>query len=84
MPLGRDQGEIAAHVERVGAGIKVGKNSSPRTIARAVERVLAEPHFRDAARRMAEATAAETAEDHAVTELEALAGKSTRIRQNSR
>ncbi|XVQ89924.1 glycosyltransferase [Microbispora siamensis] len=40
VPLGRDQIEVARHVELAGAGIAVSKNASPRTIARAVDRVL--------------------------------------------
>ncbi|MFF7244362.1 glycosyltransferase [Embleya sp. NPDC008237] len=73
VPLGRDQIEVAAHVRLAGAGVTVGKGSSARTIARAVERVLNDPSYRSAARRMASAISAETATDRAVVELEALA-----------
>ncbi|WP_214410986.1 glycosyltransferase [Sphaerisporangium fuscum] len=76
-PQGRDQGEVARHVERAGAGITVGKNASPRAIARAVDRVLHEPSYRREARRLAGEIAAETATDRAVAELEALAGRTT-------
>ncbi|WP_182909437.1 glycosyltransferase [Microbispora sp. H13382] len=75
LPLGRDQGEVARHVELAGAGITVSKNASPRTIARAVDRVLSEPSFRREARRLAAEIAAETATDRAVAELESLTGR---------
>ncbi|TDD23384.1 glycosyltransferase [Nonomuraea diastatica] len=73
MPLGRDQREVARHVEHAGAGITVSKSSSPRTIARAVDRVLHDPSYRREAQRLGVEIAAETATDRAVTELEALA-----------
>ncbi|MDI2124598.1 glycosyltransferase [Yinghuangia seranimata] len=76
VPLGRDQVEVAHHVETTGAGVTVGKKSSARAIARAVERVLNDPTFRQAAQRMADEIAAETRTDLAVAELEALAGVS--------
>jgi MGT family glycosyltransferase len=74
IPQGRDQGEVARHVELAGAGITVRRNASPRVIARAVERVLSDPSYRSAARRLADEIAAETADDRAVAEIEALAG----------
>ncbi|MFB4262333.1 glycosyltransferase [Nonomuraea sp. GTA35] len=77
MPQGRDQPEVARHVELAGAGITVGKNASARTIARAVERILREPSYQREARRMAAEIAAETATDRAVAELEALAERTT-------
>ncbi|GAA2219703.1 hypothetical protein GCM10009850_121230 [Nonomuraea monospora] len=73
MPQGRDQPEVARHVESAGAGITVGRNASSRTIAQAVERILREPSYRWHARRMAAAIAADTATDLAIAELEALA-----------
>ncbi|GAA0951890.1 glycosyltransferase [Actinocorallia libanotica] len=73
IPQGRDQGEVASHVARVGAGVTVGKKASPAAIARAVERVLNGPSYRSAAQRVAAEIAAETATDHAVAEIESLA-----------
>ncbi|MEO3783682.1 glycosyltransferase [Actinocorallia sp. B10E7] len=73
IPQGRDQGEVARHVERTGAGVTVSKSAPPRTIARAVDRVLNDPSHRREAQRMAAEIAAETATDKAVAELEALA-----------
>ncbi|MFC6937049.1 glycosyltransferase [Actinomadura yumaensis] len=78
MPLGRDQGEVARRVDLAGAGITVGKGASPRTIARAVEKVLHDPSYRREARRLADEIAAETATDRAVAELEALAERAGR------
>ncbi|WP_067186722.1 glycosyltransferase [Microtetraspora niveoalba] len=77
VPLGRDQSEVARHVELAGAGITVSKNASPRTIARALDRVLHEPSYQREARRLATEIAAETATDRAVAELEALAERAT-------
>ncbi|GAB3162528.1 glycosyltransferase [Microbispora hainanensis] len=77
VPLGRDQTEVARHVEIAGAGITVSKNASPRTIAHAVERVLGDSSYLREARRLAAEIAAETATDRAVAELEALAGRAT-------
>ncbi|MEU9021270.1 glycosyltransferase [Actinomadura sp. NPDC048394] len=75
MPLGRDQTEVARHVELDGAGVTVRKDASPRTIARAVDRVLHDPSYRRRAQDLAAEIAAETATDRAVAELEALTGK---------
>ncbi|NUW32941.1 glycosyltransferase family 1 protein [Nonomuraea sp. SMC257] len=72
VPLGRDQAEVARHVEVAGAGLTVGRGASPRTIAHAVARVLREPSYRREARRLAAEIAAETATDRAVAEIEAL------------
>ncbi|GLW98877.1 glycosyltransferase [Microtetraspora sp. NBRC 16547] len=77
VPLGRDQVEVARHVELAGAGITVSKNASPRTIARAVDRVLHEPSYQREAQRLAAEIAAETATDRAVAELEALVERTT-------
>ncbi|MCF2528717.1 nucleotide disphospho-sugar-binding domain-containing protein [Yinghuangia soli] len=75
VPLGRDQIEVAGHVRLAGAGVTVGKGSSAQAIAAAVRKVLDDPAYRTAAQRMADAIAAETAEDRAVAELEALAAR---------
>ncbi|WP_043630845.1 glycosyltransferase [Nonomuraea candida] len=73
VPLGRDQTEVARHVEFAGAGVMVGKSASPRVIGRAVERVLHDASFRREAQRLATEIAAEATPDRAVIELEALA-----------
>ena len=73
MPLGRDQLDNAARVVHHGAGLRLKPTAKPDAIATAVRRVLEEPSFSAAAERMAAAIAAETAEDLAAAELEALA-----------
>lgn len=75
IPQGRDQFEVARHLEFAGAGITVSKRAAPRTIARAIGRVLHDPSYGRAARRLADEIAAETADDRAVAELESLAGR---------
>ena len=73
LPLGRDQLDNAERVRHHGAGLRLKPKADPARIAAAVRRVLDEPSFGAAARRLADAIAAETAEDRAVAELEALA-----------
>jgi UDP:flavonoid glycosyltransferase YjiC (YdhE family) len=77
IPLGRDQLDNAARVAHHGAGLRLKPNAGPEAIARAVRRVLDEPSFAAGAQRLADAIAAETAEDRAAAELEALAEQST-------
>ena len=79
LPLGRDQLDNAARVAHHRAGLRLKPNASPETIAAAVQRVIDDPSFAENAGRLADAIAADTAEDHAVAELEALA---TRSRSN--
>jgi MGT family glycosyltransferase len=73
LPLGRDQLDNAARVAHHGAGLRLKPKASPEAIAKALRRVLDEPAFAANAERFAAAIAAETAEDRAVQELEALA-----------
>ena len=77
IPLGRDQLDNAARVAHHGAGLRLKPKAGPEEIARAVRRVLDEPSFAAGAQRLADAIAAETAEDRAAAELEALAEQST-------
>ena len=74
LPMGRDQDENAARLVHAGAGLRLKPKASPGKIAGAVRRVLDEPSFTDAARRIAHVIAQETAHDLAADELEALAG----------
>ena len=73
LPLGRDQLDNAARVAHHGAGLRLKPNAKPEAIAKALQRVLDEPAFAANAERLAAAIAAETVEDRAVQELEALA-----------
>ena len=76
LPLGRDQLDNAARVVHHGAGLRLKPKARPEAIANAVQRVISEPSFAANAERIAAAIAAETAEDLAVAELEALAEQS--------
>ena len=73
IPLGRDQLDNAARVAHHGAGLRLKPKARADVIARAVRRVLDEKSFAAGAQRLADAIAAEIAEDRAVAELEALA-----------
>jgi MGT family glycosyltransferase len=72
LPLGRDQLDNAARVAHHGAGLRLKPKASADSIAAAVRRVIDEPSFAAGARRIADAIAAETAEDRAARELEEL------------
>jgi MGT family glycosyltransferase len=72
VPMGRDQLDVAARVAASGAGIRLKPSVKPAKLAAAIAEVLRDPSYRDAAGRLAEAIAAETADDRAVAELEAL------------
>jgi MGT family glycosyltransferase len=73
LPLGRDQLDNAARVAHHGAGLRLKPSAKPDAIAKALRRVLDDPAFAANAERLAAAIAAETAEDRAAQELEALA-----------
>lgn len=72
VPLGRDQLDIAARVVHAGAGVRLGADAEPQAIADAVRRVLDDPSYAAAARRIAERIAQETAQDRAVDLIEGL------------
>ncbi|MGK5168879.1 nucleotide disphospho-sugar-binding domain-containing protein [Geodermatophilus sp. CPCC 205761] len=73
LPHGRDQEDNAARVVRRCAGLRISRRSEPGTIRDAVQRVLAEPRYREGAGRMAAVLAAEAARGpSAVDEVEAL------------
>ena len=76
LPLGRDQLDNAARVVHHGTGLRLKPKARTEAIAAAVRRVVGEPSFAANAERIAAAIADETAEDLAVAELEALAGRS--------
>ena len=69
-PLGRDQPDNAARVVRAGAGLQVSRKASAADLRNALGRVLEEPRFLTAARRMAATLAAERDEGLVVDELE--------------
>jgi MGT family glycosyltransferase len=59
LPNGRDQGDNAARVEAKGAGLRLPPTASEAEIAAAVTRLIKEPHFQAAARRLAAAMKAD-------------------------
>ena len=77
VPLGRDQNDVAARVAASGAGIRLSPSASEQKIVAALRRVLDEPSYGEAARRIADAIATDTERDLAVDEIEARAGAQT-------
>jgi MGT family glycosyltransferase len=71
IPLKNDQYENAARVVATGAGLRLGRRATSRSLRRAILQVLNEPSFTEAARRLANSIATEDAS--ALRELEALA-----------
>ena len=63
---------------RRGRGSASAAGASPRKIAAAVAEVLANPSYREGARRLAQVIAEDTAEDRAVAELESLVAYSAK------
>jgi len=72
IPMGRDQNDVAARVAGSGAGLRLRPGASEAKIAAATERLLGEPSFEQAAKRMASRIAEDLTTDRAVAELEAL------------
>lgn len=60
LPLGRDNADNAARVAEAGAGLVRGGRAPAWRIRRALRPLLEQPHYRDAARRLGQAIAAET------------------------
>lgn len=73
LPMGRDQFDVAARVVHAGAGLRLRPGAKPMAIRAAVERVLRDPRFRTAARRLGARMAADAAAHQGVIELEDLA-----------
>ncbi len=74
LPLGRDQGDVAARVVWHGAGLRVAPPlASAAKLRRSLLRVLHEASFRASAVRLQAAIAADLAAGRATAELEALA-----------
>jgi UDP:flavonoid glycosyltransferase YjiC (YdhE family) len=79
MPQGRDQHDVAARVRWHGAGLRLGPGASTAKIRAALDRVLGQPSFREAAQRLRRAIQADLAADRAVAELETLADATIRV-----
>jgi MGT family glycosyltransferase len=72
VPMGRDQLDIAARVVHAGAGVRLEPTAAPARIASAVEQVLGDASYREAAERIATTIAEETSTDRAIEEIEAV------------
>jgi MGT family glycosyltransferase len=74
MPVDRDQPLNAQRVVDLGTGITLPPTAAPGEIARAIEGVLADARYRDAARALRAASRAEGGADAAAAELAGLFG----------
>lgn len=72
LPMGRDQGDNAARVESNGAGLRLPPTASETEIASAAARLVLEPDFGLAARRLGEAIKADIDGAGLVHEMEAI------------
>lgn len=70
IPHGRDQNDNAIRVSERGAGVALSAQATTAEIAAAVSRLLVDPQFRSAARRLGSAIAVEAANSRIVEELE--------------
>lgn len=73
LPMGRDQGDNAARVVWRGAGVQCSNKADVKQLRRAIQQVLAEPRFREGARRIADGIARDGGSGKAIAELEHLA-----------
>jgi MGT family glycosyltransferase len=73
MPIGRDQPGNAARVVSRGAGVRLKPSADAGAIRAAIDRVIQEPRFRDAAQGMARAIGDGPKPSDAIDELESLA-----------
>lgn len=73
LPMGRDQPENTVRVVARGAGVRLASTATVPQVRQAVQRVLADARFREAAQRLARAIAEEVEQSRAVDLLEELA-----------
>ena len=73
LPMGRDQAANAARVEAKGAGLQLSPAASETDIAAAIGRLIDEPQFKAAARRVGAAIKADIETSALVDEMEAIA-----------
>jgi len=73
LPMGRDQHDNAIRVTERGAGLQLPAMATEQEIRMAIEQLLSEPRYREAARRLGDSIRAEAARSSAVAELEAAA-----------
>jgi MGT family glycosyltransferase len=73
LPHGRDQADNAVRVELRGAGLRLRRTATPRSIATAIARLLDDASFATNADRLGTALRHDAADDRSVAELEGLA-----------
>jgi len=73
LPMGRDQSANGARVEAKGAGLRLDPSACEAEIAAAISRLIVEPHFKIAARKLGQAIKADIDASSLVKEMEALA-----------
>jgi UDP:flavonoid glycosyltransferase YjiC (YdhE family) len=83
LPMARDQAANAARVEAKGAGLRLPPTASEAEIAAALKRLIAEPQFKAAARRVGDAIKADIDGSCLVDEMETIA-VAGRMRQQPR
>ena len=81
LPMARDQAANAARVEAKGAGLHLSPMASEVELAAALNRLLTEPQFKEAARRIGDAIKADIDRSSLVDEMETIAAASRRASQ---
>jgi UDP:flavonoid glycosyltransferase YjiC (YdhE family) len=81
LPMARDQAGNAARVEAKGAGLRLPPMASEVEIAAAMNRLLTEPQFKEAARRVGDAIKADIDRSSLVDEMETIAAAGRRASQ---
>lgn len=77
IPHGRDQGDNAVRITERGAGLSVPNTASTEEMRVALQRLLNEPSFAAAARRLGDAVAREVEQSTLIADLESLAARTT-------
>ena len=77
IPLRGDQPDVAARVVHAGAGVRLSPDASVLQIATALQQVLNDPKFREAAQRLAAILKTEDGVQTAIAELQSVASGST-------
>lgn len=75
LPHGRDQADNAVRLTMRGAGLQLKRTASPKAIAAAVDRLLTEPAFHEAAERLGATIRTDATSGTAVAELEDLSDR---------
>jgi MGT family glycosyltransferase len=78
LPNGRDQADNAARVVANGAGLRLKPDTSEAEIAAAVNRLITDPQFRVAARRLGDAVRADMVASGLVREMESIVAERQR------